>query len=82
MGMDWYIVSYKYADIPRGYDFWEKLEKEFSNYDNNNNIYIEQDRFEEWLQENPEMKKKFLEHIKRVLELLKEKEGCLELNYC
>jgi len=79
MGDDMYLVSYKNSGIPRNYEFYDALEKEFTNYDGNGNLYIENHRLKEWLEEQPDMKEKYKEELAILQALLEENTGCIEM---
>lgn len=82
MGQDMYIVNYKNANIPRNYEFYDALDNEFMSCDTNGNIYIEEDRLNEWLEENPELKERFKEELEILRNLLKKHGSCIELCRC
>jgi hypothetical protein len=73
MGIDMYLVEYKNATMPRSYEFFDMLQTNFT-MDSGNHTYIEQNAWNEFLGEHPELLQKFKEEIDRINTLLKESE--------
>lgn len=72
MGTDIYLVKYKYAGIPRNYEFHDMLLSEFPL--DSGNVSVSKEELAELLKEQPELKEKFKEEIAALEKLLEEQD--------
>lgn len=80
VGVDAYIARYERTKLPRNYEFYDWLFDRFGG-DQQTSLFIDTDRLDEILNENPELKTTYAEELKILREILESEGGCVDLHF-
>ena len=80
MGMKAYIVNLEEARLGGGRDFYDIIEKHFTN--DEMEVYIEFQAWKEFVEEHPDIAEKFKDEIAEVFQDLLENNECITYRFC